>query len=72
MLETAYVITWRYSDGSGSGATAAFMDKKRAERLVELLAADTSARNYKIEAVPFDSATAPGVTGTSNEQEKTR
>lgn len=57
MLETAYVVTWRWSDGSGSGATAAFIDKKRAERLIEVLTADTNGRYYKIEAVPFDSAT---------------
>jgi hypothetical protein len=56
MTETAYVITWRWSDGSGSGATAAFVNKARAERLIEVLTADTNARDYKIEAVPFDSS----------------
>lgn len=61
MLETAYVITWRWSDGSGSGATAAFVHKARADRLLEVLTADPTGRDYKIEAVPFDSA--PGVTG---------
>jgi hypothetical protein len=58
MLDTAYVITWRYSDGSGGGATAAFSDKARAEKLVELLLANDSARQFKIEAVPFDFGTA--------------
>jgi hypothetical protein len=55
MLETAYVVTWRWSDGSGSGALAVFMDKRRAERLVEALRADCTSRDHNIEAVPFDS-----------------
>jgi hypothetical protein len=60
MLDTAYVITWRYSDGSGSGATAVFTDKARAERLLEILKADAM-RDYKVDAVPFDAAPAAGV-----------
>lgn len=68
MLETAYVITWRWSDGSGSGATAAFMDKARAEVLLKVLTADPTGRDYKIEAVPFDSAAGVRVDGgTSND-----
>lgn len=54
MLDTVYVVTWRYIDGSGSGATAAFSDKARAEGLVELLIGADSIRQFKIEAVPFD------------------
>lgn len=57
MAETAYVITWRYSDGSASGATAAFTDKARAHRLLEILNTTDSVRNFKIEAVPFDFGT---------------
>jgi hypothetical protein len=58
MLDVAYVITWRYSDGSGSGATAAFTNKARAEVLVQVLQQDVSMRQYKLEAVPFDAAPA--------------
>jgi hypothetical protein len=58
MLETAYVITWRHSDGSGSGATAAFTSKDRADVLLKILQQD-GMLSYKLEAVPFDSA--PGV-----------
>jgi hypothetical protein len=32
------------------------VNKARAERLIEVLTADTNARDYKIEAVPFDSS----------------
>ena len=54
MLDTAYVITWRYHDNSGSGATAAFTDKDRAEKLLQILNDSDSMRNFKVEAVPFD------------------
>jgi hypothetical protein len=55
MVETAYVITWRHSDGSGSGATAVFMDRARAEVMLKILA-ENSFVTHKTEAVPFDSA----------------
>jgi hypothetical protein len=65
MLQIAYVVTWRWSDGSGSGATAVFMDKARAEVLIKVLTADTASRDYKIEAVPFDAAP-PAPSGESS------
>jgi hypothetical protein len=49
-----YVITWRYGDGSASGAVAGFTDRKRAERLLELLNAQDSMRQFKLEPVPFE------------------
>lgn len=49
----AYVVTWRWSDGSGSGATAVFLDRARADALVKILA-EGSSRDHKVEAVPFD------------------
>jgi hypothetical protein len=63
MLDTVYVIAWRWNDGSGSGATAAFVDKARAERLLEVLTADACGRSYKLEAVAFDST--PPRTGSA-------
>lgn len=66
-----YVITWRYSDGSGSGATAAFTDKARAEKLVEILDKTDSMQHFKIEAVPFDFGAihSPGVGGSGGGKE---
>jgi hypothetical protein len=58
-MSVAYVITWRYGDGSGSGATAVFLDKTRAERMLEILNASDSMRSFKIETVPMDSEQAP-------------
>jgi hypothetical protein len=60
MLDTAYVITWRYSDGSGSGATAVFVDRHRAEVLLGVLTADVASRNYQIEPVAFDATPTTG------------
>lgn len=58
-IATAYVVTWRYGDGSASGATAVFLSKARAERMLEILNASDSMRNHKIEAVPLDAITQP-------------
>jgi hypothetical protein len=55
MTEIAYVITWRYSDGSGSGAVAAFVDMERAEALIRILRDEGASRDYRLDAVPFDS-----------------
>lgn len=67
-MEMVYVITWRYSDGSGSGATAAFTDKSRAEKLVDILLASDSMRNFKIEAVPFDFGAAMAASTTQTQE----
>ena len=36
-MKTAYVLWWRYSDGSGSGVERAYTDETRAQQDFELL-----------------------------------
>lgn len=46
-----FVITWRRSDGSGSGATCATMDPKTAERLLTMLQ-ENAPLDYRMELTP--------------------
>jgi hypothetical protein len=51
-----YVITWRYGDGSGSGAVAGFRTEEAAQNMLAILNQQDSMRNYAIVAIPFEGA----------------
>ena len=49
-----YVITWRYSDGSGSGVVRAYEQKDEAEEDMKFLDANgNTAKNFYIVETPF-------------------
>ena len=50
---TAYVVTWRYTDGSGSGVVSVHWTQQAAERLCRILSThgDTM-KTYSVAAVP--------------------
>lgn len=58
MLDTVYIVAWRWSDGSGSGPTAAFVDKMRAEKLLEVLSSEPCGKEYTLIEAPFDNTPA--------------
>lgn len=50
-----YVVLWRYSDGSASGAVCALWSKSAADRMLKLLESHgDSMKRYEIEAIPCD------------------
>ena len=53
----AYVVTGRYSDGSGACALAVCLNESVANRLMSILVASGPTRELKLETVPFDGST---------------
>lgn len=49
-----YVITWRYGDGSGSGALRVFTNKDRAEADLRMLMSVDAGRQFELEEVEWD------------------
>ena len=49
-IETVWVLTWRYHDGSASGVVRAYRNLKRGQLDMELLAPD-AAKEYRIDPV---------------------
>lgn len=56
MIDVCYVISWRYSDGSGNGTVCAHHDKARAEAMLRILTDQADMRNFTLEAVPYDAS----------------
>jgi hypothetical protein len=50
-MSIIYIITWRHSDGSGSGAVGAFFTKTEADQMLAILR-QFGDRDFAIEAVP--------------------
>lgn len=53
-MNVVYVITWRYSDGSSSGAVSAHASKASAEAMLAILNDQDGIRQYVIETVPSE------------------
>lgn len=54
-MKDVFVITWRYSDGSGSGAVCVCQSADMADRLLSILqaASDGAMRGFSIEQIPY-------------------
>lgn len=51
----AYVITWRYRDGSAAGAVGVFWSKESANQMLEVLGKHgDSNRAFSVDAVPCE------------------
>lgn len=55
-MSVIYVIVWRYSDGSASGAVSAHQTQANAEAMLSILEAQESSRRYAIETIPSEAA----------------
>lgn len=52
---TIYIVSWRYTDGSGSGPVCALWSKPAAERMLEILCRHAAGMKlFHVDAVPCE------------------
>lgn len=51
-IESVWVLSWRYPDGSGSGVSRAYVSEERANHDKDLLNEAGGMKCYEIEQVP--------------------